>query len=47
MSLMADARRSVNDEPHITVDTNIGFELFVLYGEKEKKVTVLPGKHTY
>lgn len=47
ISLKAEARRSVNDEPHITVDTNIGFELFVLYGEKEKKITVLPGKHTY
>ncbi len=45
ISLKAEARRSVNDEPHITVDTNIGFELFVLYGEKEKKITVLPGKH--
>lgn len=41
ISLKAEARRSVNDEPHITVDTNIGFELFVLYGEKEKKITVL------
>lgn len=38
ISLKAEARRSVNDEPHITVDTNIGFELFVLYGEKRRKL---------
>ena len=47
INLKAEARRSANDEPRIAVDTNIGFELVVLYGGKEKKVNVTPGKHTY
>ena len=47
ISLKAEARRSASDEPRITVDTNVGFELVVLYGEKEKKISVTPGKHTY
>ncbi|MCD7943118.1 MAG: glycoside hydrolase [Bacteroides intestinalis] len=47
ISLKAEARRSANEEPRITIDTNVGFELLVLYGEKEKKINVIPGKHTY
>lgn len=47
INLKAEARRSANDEPRIAVGTNIGFELLVLYGGKEKKVNVTPGKHTY
>ena len=47
VSLKAESRRSVKDEPSIVVDTNIGFELVVLYGGKEKKINVTPGKHIY
>ena len=47
VNLKAEARRSANDEPRITIDTNIGFELVVRYGNKEKKIDVTPGKHTY
>lgn len=37
ISLKAEARRSASDEPRITVDSNIDFELCVLYGGKEKR----------
>ncbi|MEY8687049.1 trehalase family glycosidase [Bacteroides sp. AN502(2024)] len=47
ITLKAAARRSATDEPRITVDTNVAFELLVRYGEKEKKIQVTPGKHTY
>lgn len=47
VNLKAEARRSANDEPRITIDTNIGFELIVRYGDKEKKINVTPGKHSY
>ena len=47
ISLKAEARRSASDEPRITVDSNIDFELCVLYGGKEKKINVTSGKHTY
>lgn len=47
VNLKAEARRSANDEPRITIDTNIGFELIVHYGDKEKKINVIPGKHSY
>lgn len=47
IGMKAEARRSASDEPHITVDSNIEFELLVLYGGKEKRIQVTPGKHTY
>lgn len=47
VDLVADSRRSPNEEPKISVNTNVGFELIVLYGDKEKKISVTPGKHVY
>ena len=41
------SRRSVNDEPKISVQSNVRFELLVRYGEKEKTISVEPGNHTY
>ncbi len=45
--LKAQPRRTVNDEPHITIDSNISFELLLLYGNKEKRISVEPGKRSY
>lgn len=47
ITLKADARRNVNEEPKITVDSNIDFELVARYGGKEKTISVTAGKHTY
>jgi len=47
VSLKADSRRTAADEPRITIDSNVDFELILLYGEKEKKIQVTSGKHTY
>lgn len=47
VNLKAAARRSVNEEPKITVDSNIDFELVLNYGGKEKKINVTSGSHTY
>ncbi len=48
ISFIAAPRKSVNEVPHITIDTNEPFELVVKYGaDKEKRVTVEAGKHTY
>ena len=47
IDLKADARRSPDAEPRITVNTNIPFTLKVLYGDKEKRIDVQPGKHTF
>ena len=47
IDLKAEARRSPDAEPRITVSTNIPFTLVVLYGDKEKKIAVEPGRNTY
>ena len=47
INLKAKARRSVNDEPQITVESNIPFELVVHYGDKIKTIEVTPGKNNY
>ena len=47
VNLKADARRSSTAEPRITVESNIAFELVVLYGGKEKTINITPGKQTY
>ena len=47
ITLKAAPRRSVNEQPRITVESNIDFELVVRYGKQEKKIAVIPGKHTY
>jgi hypothetical protein len=47
ITLKAAARRSPADEPRITVDSNVDFQLVVRYGDKEKTIAVTPGKHTY
>jgi len=47
VNLKTEARASAKEEPRITVDTNIAFELVVLYGNEKKKINVSPGKHIY
>ena len=47
IDLKAEARRSPEAEPRITVNSNIPFTLVVLYGDKEKKIAVEPGQKTY
>ena len=47
VNLKADSRRTAADEPRVTVDSNVNFELTLFYGEKEKKIHVTPGKHIY
>lgn len=45
--LKAQPRRTVNDgTAHITIDLNISFEL-LLYGNKEKRISVELGKRSY
>lgn len=45
VTLKAASRRSASEEPKITVDSNVSFELVVNYGDKQKKLSVTPGKH--
>lgn len=47
ISLRAEARRSAGEEPRITVETNVPFNLIVRYGEKEKRIAVNVGKNIY
>ena len=47
IDLKADARRSPEDEPHITINSNMSFQLMVIYGNHKKTIQVQPGKHTY
>ena len=47
ITLKAAPRRSVNEQPRITVESNIDFELVVRYGKQEKRIAVISGKHTY
>jgi glycogen debranching enzyme len=48
ISFLADSRKSVNEVPHITIETNEPFELLVKYGaNKEKKISVAVGNHKY
>lgn len=47
ITLKAAARRSDSEEPRITVDSNVSFTLTLLYGGKEKTITITPGKLTY
>jgi len=48
ISFLADSRKSVNEVPHITIDTNEPFELVIKYGaNKEKKISVEVGSHKY
>ena len=47
ISFKSKERRSVNDEPKITIDSNISFELVVHYGEKTKIIQVTPDKKNY
>lgn len=46
ITLKAAPRRTAGEEPRITVDANVAFELTLLYGGKEKKLTIAPGKQT-
>lgn len=47
ISLKAESRRSANDKPKIEVDSNVAFELKVLYGDKEEIFQVVPGKNNF
>ncbi len=47
LTLLAKERRSVNEEPKITVEANVSFDLVLQYGDKQKKISVTPGKHNY
>lgn len=46
ITLKANARRAANEEPYVTVESNVPFELVLLFGDKEKKISVTPGKQT-
>ncbi len=43
----SNARRSVNDEPKISIDSNISCELLVHYGDKTKIIQVTPDIKNY
>lgn len=48
ITLKAAARRSADEEPRITVDSNMPFELVVMYGNnKQKKINIETGSRTY
>lgn len=47
ITLKTKSRRSVNEEPKVSIQSNIRFELLLRYGGKEKKISVEPGNHTY
>lgn len=47
IDLKAKARRSAADKPEIEVDSNIAFELVVLYGDKKQVYSVVPGKNKF
>jgi hypothetical protein len=46
--LSVKQRKSTDDTPVITINTNVPFELTVMWGkEKKKTIAVKPGSHTY
>lgn len=45
ISLRVKERRSPKDEPKITVESDVAFDLIVRYGNQSKKFNILPGKH--
>ena len=47
ITMKAERRRSAADRPKITVESNIPFELVVLYGDQEMKVQVKEGKNNF
>lgn len=47
ITLKAAPRRTAAEEPRITVNSNVAFELTLRYGGKEKKITVTPQQQTY
>jgi len=47
ITMKAERRRSATDRPKITVESNIPFELVVLYGDQEMKVQVKEGKNNF
>jgi glycogen debranching enzyme len=46
ITLKAASRRSAGEEPKITVESNVAFELTVCWNGKEKKIEVKPGTQT-
>lgn len=47
ITMKAAARRSASDKPKIEVESNIPFELVVLYGDKKEVFKVTPGKNNF
>jgi hypothetical protein len=47
ITMKADKRSSAGQEPRITIDSNVDFNLVVRYGSKEKKVSVKAGNNVY
>ncbi|BEG99232.1 MGH1-like glycoside hydrolase domain-containing protein [Bacteroides sedimenti] len=48
ISFSAASRKSVNEVPRVTIETNEPFDLTLVYGDnKEKHISVVVGKHTY
>lgn len=47
VSFRAKSRRSASDKPQVTVESNVPFELTILYGDKEMTVQVKEGKNNF
>ena len=47
IGLKVAARKTVNEEPKVTVESTIDFELVLRYGEKQKTVAIKAGKQNY
>ena len=47
ISLVSKDRRTTNEEPKIEVESNIPFELIIVYDGKEKSISIKSGKHNY
>lgn len=47
ISFKAKARRSASEKPSIEVESNVAFELTVLYGDKKEVFKVVPGNNKF
>ena len=47
ISFKAKARRSASEKPSIEIESNVAFELTVLYGNKKEVFNVIPGKNKF
>lgn len=48
IKLISEKRRSAEEEPKLTVESNIPFKLKVMYGKNHvKNIDIVPGKNNY